>query len=163
MKLILLLRNPVDRAFSHYKRKIKNGSEKLSFEEVIEKEKSRINGEQEKMEKNEKYYSPIYHSLAYITTGLYAIRLKHWLKYFSMKQILILENGEFLREPEKVYNQAIKFLDLPEWKLSTYRKFSKQDLNIEMNPKTREKLLEYCKPFNEELYSLIGKRFDWDK
>jgi hypothetical protein len=163
MKLILLLRNPVDRAFSHYKRKIKNGSEKLSFEEVIEKEKSRINGEHEKMEKNEKYYSPIYHSLAYITTGLYAIRLKHWLKYFSMRQILILENGEFLREPEKVYNQAIKFLDLPEWKLSTYRKFSKQDLNIEMNPKTREKLLEYCKPFNEELYSLIGKRFDWDK
>ena len=163
MKLILLLRNPVDRAFSHYIRKIKNGSEKLSFEEVIEKEKSRINGEHEKMEKNEKYYSPIYHSLAYITTGLYAIRLKHWLKYFSMRQILILENGEFLREPEKVYNQAIKFLDLPEWKLSTYRKFSKQDLNIEMNPKTREKLLEYCKPFNEELYSLIGKRFDWDK
>ena len=32
-----------------------------------------------------------------------------------------------------------------------------------MNPKTREQLLEYCKPFNEELYSLIGKRFDWDK
>jgi len=163
MKLILLLRNPVDRAFSHYKRKWKNGSEKLSFEEVIDQEQSRIEGEQEKMETNEKYYSTIYHGLSYIATGLYAIRLKRWLKYFSMKQILVLENGEFLRDPEKVYNQAIEFLDLPKWKLSNYRKFSKQDLQMDMNPKTREKLFEYCKPFNEDLFSLIGKRFDWDK
>ena len=37
MKLILLLRNPVDRAFSHYKRKVKNNSEKLSFEEANRK------------------------------------------------------------------------------------------------------------------------------
>jgi len=163
IKLILLLRNPVDRAFSHYKRKMKNGSEKLSFEEVIDQEQSRIEGEQEKMEKNEKYYSTIYHGLSYITTGLYAIRLKRWLEYFSLKQILVLENGEFSRDPEKVYNQAIEFLGLPKWKLPKYEKFSKQRLSVDMNPKTRKKLLEYCKPFNEELYSLIGKGFDWDK
>ena len=163
IKLILLVRNPVDRAFSHYIRKMKNGSEKLSFEESIEQEKSRIEGEQEKMEKNEKYYSPIFHSLGYITKGLYAIPLKNWLKYFSMKQILVLENGEFLRDPEKVYNQAIEFLNLPKWKLPEYKKFSKQRLSMDMDPKTREKLLDYCKPFNEEFYSLIGKKFDWDK
>jgi len=85
------------------------------------------------------------------------------LKYFSMNQILVLENGEFLRDPEKVYNQAIEFLGLPKWNLPNYKKFSKQRLSVDMNPKTREQLLEYCKPFNEELYSLIGKRFDWDK
>ena len=74
-----------------------------------------------------------------------------------------MENGEFLRDPEKVYNQAIEFLNLPKWNLQSYKKFSKQKLSIDMNPQTREKLLEYCKPFNEDLYSLIGKRFDWDK
>jgi len=163
MKLILLLRNPVDRAFSHYKRKWKNGSEKLSFEEVIDQEQSRIEGEQEKMEKNEKYYSHTYHRLSYITTGLYVIRLKRWLKYFSMKQILVLQNEEFLREPQKVYDKTLEFLDLPKWKLPTFEKFSKQRLSMDMNPKTREKLLEYCRPFNKELYSLIGKKFDWDK
>ena len=163
IKLILLVRNPVDRAFSHYIRKMKNGSEKLSFEESIEQEKSRIQGEQDKMEKNEKYYSSIFHSLGYLTKGLYAIPLKNWLKYFSMKQILVLENGEFLHDPEKVYNRAIEFLGLPKWKLPEYKKFSKQRLSIEMDPKTREKLLDYCKPFNEEFYSLIGKKFDWDK
>ena len=163
MKLILLMRNPIDRAFSHYKRKVKNGSEKLSFEEVIEQEQSRIKGEMERMENDENYYSPIYHSLAYLTTGLYAIRLKRWLKYFSLKQILILENSELQREPEKVYDKTIEFLGLPKWKLSNFRKFSKQDLKLDMDPQTRKKLLEFCKPHNEELYSLIGRRFDWDE
>ncbi len=163
MKLILLMRNPVDRAFSHYKRKVKNGSEKLSFEEVIDQEQSRIDGEMEKMESNSNYYSPIYHSLSYLNTGLYIKHLKNWLKYFPLKQILILENGELSHDPQMVYDQAIEFLDLPKWKLSNYRKFSKQDLKLDMNQKTREQLLDYCKPFNEDLYSLIGKRFDWDK
>lgn len=163
MKLILLLRNPVDRAFSHYLRKIKNDSEKLSFEEAIDQEKSRIEGEQEKMEQNEKYYSPTYHALSYLTTGLYSVRLKRWLKYFSMKQILILSNEEFLSDPQKIYDKTLEFLDLPTYKLSIFKKFSKQQLSMKMNSKTREKLLDYCKPYNEDLYSLIGQRFDWDK
>jgi hypothetical protein len=94
---------------------------------------------------------------------LYIKHLKNWLKYFPLKQILILENGELSHDPQMVYDQAIEFLDLPKWKLSNYRKFSKQDLKLDMNQKTREQLLDYCKPFNEDLYSLIGKRFDWDK
>ncbi|MCH7622729.1 MAG: hypothetical protein IIB46_01445 [Nitrospinae bacterium] len=58
------------------------------------------------MEKNEKYYSPLYHSLAYLSTGMYATRLKRWLSFFPLNQILILENGELLRDPEKVYKKS---------------------------------------------------------
>jgi len=162
MKLIVVLRNPIDRAFSHYKRKLRNGSEKLSFEEVTEQEQLRIKGEIEKMEQNENYFSHIFHSLSYITAGLYVIHLKRWLKYFPMKQILILENEEFLSKTPNLYKQTIKFLGLSEWKLSNYEKFQKSK-PMEMDPNTRKKLIDYCKPFNEELYSLIGRRFDWDK
>lgn len=162
MKLIVVLRNPVDRAFSHYKRRWRNGSETLSFEEATAQEQSRIKGEIEKMEKNENYFSYIFHRLSYITSGLYVIHLKRWLKYFPMEQILILENEEFLNETPKLYKQTLKFLGLSEWKLSNYENFQKSK-PMKMDPKTREKLLNYCGPFNEELYSLIGRRFDWDK
>lgn len=162
MKLVLVLRNPVDRAFSHYKRKSKNGSEKLSFEEATKQECSRINGEIEKMEKNENYFSHIYHSLSYIHAGLYVIHLKRWLQFFPMDQILILENEEFLNQTSKLYSQTLKFLDLPDFNLSNYTKFQ-ESKPMEMNVQTREKLLNYCKPYNEELFSLIGKKFDWNK
>lgn len=163
MKLIILMRNPVDRAFSHYKRRVKNGTEKLSFEDAIDQEENKIKGEMERMEKNENYYSSIYHGLSYLTTGLYAPRLKIWLKYFPLNQILILENSELLNDPESVYDKTLKFLNLPTCKLSNYKKFSKQDLKLDMNPKTREKLLKFCKPYNEELFSLIGHRFNWNE
>jgi hypothetical protein len=162
MKLILVLRNPVDRAFSHYKRKFRNGSEVLSFEEVTEQEQSRIKGEMKKMEQNDNYFSHIFHRLSYITAGLYAIHLKRWLQYFPMNQIIILENEEFLKETPKLYNQTLKFLDLSKSELLNYKKFQKSK-PMEMDSKTRKKLIDYCKPFNEELYSLIGRRFDWDK
>jgi len=163
IKLILLLRNPIDRAFSHYQRKLNNGTEKLSFEEAIEKENSRIAGELEKMEQNEKYYSDNFHTNSYLATGLCASRLKRWLEYFPLDQISIIENEDFLQNPQKIYDETLNFLGLPHHKLSNTKKFSKQKSSIQINPKTREKLVEYCKPFNEELFSIIGKRFDWEK
>ena len=162
MKLIVLLRNPVDRAFSHYNRRLKNGTEKLSFEEATDQEKNRIEGEMEKMEQNEDYFSYTYHQLSYISAGLYVLHLKRWLQCFPIEQILILENDEFLCNTQTIYNQTLEFLDLPKWNLSNYEKFEKSK-PFQMDPKTRKKLLEYCKPFNEELYSLIGRRFEWDK
>lgn len=45
MKLILLLRDPVDRAFSHYQMEKRLGYEKLSFEEAIETKEKRLEGE----------------------------------------------------------------------------------------------------------------------
>ena len=162
IKLILLLRNPVDRAFSHYKRKWKNGTEKLSFEESTEVEQNRIKGEMEKMEKDENYFSRTYHSLSYISAGLYSIHLKKWLQYFPMEQILILENEQFLLESQSVYTKTLEFLELPKFTLSNYKKFQ-ESKSLSMDPKTRKKLIEFCKPFNEELYDLIGKKFAWDK
>jgi len=142
---------------------LNNGTEKLSFEEAIEKENSRIDGEQEKMEQNDRYYSENFHTNSYLNTGLCASRLKRWLEYFPLKQILIIENEDFLQNPQKIYDTTLNFLNLPNYKLPITKKFSKQKSSIHINPKTREKLVEYCKPFNEELYSIIGKRFDWEK
>ena len=161
IKLILLLRNPVDRAFSHYKRRLKNETEKLSFEDATSQEESRIKGEMEKMEKNENYFSYTYHRLSYISAGLYAIHIKRWLQYFPKTQMLFLESDEFLRETPRIFSETLDFLNLPQFGLKNYEIFQKSK-PLEMNHETRKKLIEICKPYNDELYSLIGKRFAWE-
>ena len=55
VKLIAILRNPIDRAYSHYNMQVKNGYETLSFEEAIKNEEKRIMGEREKEEQDENY------------------------------------------------------------------------------------------------------------
>ena len=57
IKLIVLLRNPIDRAYSHYQMEVSSGNEELSFEESIEKEEERTKGIMEKMQCDENFYS----------------------------------------------------------------------------------------------------------
>ena len=161
VKLIALLRNPIDRAYSHFKRRKKNLSEKLSFEEAAEQEEIRIKDEIKKMEEDAGYFSYTYHRLSYIHAGLYAEHLERWLKVFPRKQLLIVQTEEFQKNTPEVYNRILKFLEMPPFRLKAYKQFQKSE-SSSMNLQTRKRLIDYCKPYNEKLFSLIGARFDWD-
>ena len=161
VKLIALLRNPVDRAYSHYKRKKKNHTEELSFEDATAQEESRIQGEIKKMEVDENYFSYKYHRLSYISAGLYAEHLERWLKFFPRKQLLIIQTEEFLKDTTKVYERVLDFLEMPKYGLKEFKKFQKSERST-MNLETRKNLINICKPYNEKLFSLIDTRFDWE-
>ena len=60
VKIIVLLRNPVDRAYSHYYHEVRKKRETLSFEDAIKTEEERLRGEFEKLIKNERYKSSNY-------------------------------------------------------------------------------------------------------
>jgi len=161
VKLIALLRNPVDRAYSHFKRRKKNLSEKLSFEEATEQEEMRIKGEMKKMEDAAGYFSYTYHRLSYIHAGLYVEHLERWLKVFPRKQLLIVQTEEFQKNIPEIYNRILEFLEMPSFQLKEYKQFQKSE-PPSMDLQTRKRLLDYCKPYNKKLFSLIGTRFDWD-
>src|SRR5437588_10677148 len=80
VKLIALLRNPVSRAYSQYHHAIELGFETLSFEEAIRGEEERTAKEQEKILKNEHYYSDEYKHRSYLTKGIYVDQLQTWMK-----------------------------------------------------------------------------------
>jgi len=162
VKLILILRNPIDRAHSHYNSAVRNKKEKLSFEDAIKEEKNRVRGEMEKMINDENYYSgEIYNRKAYFLQGLYYNDLKRWMKIFPRKQFLIINSEEFFKDPTDNFNKIYEFLELPR----INHKYVHYNLGKypPMKDETRRLLIEYYKPYNEKLYKLIGKSFDWDK
>jgi hypothetical protein len=77
-KLILLLRNPVDRAYSHYHHEVKLGVEPLSFEDAIDREEERLHGQGEKIIADESYYSFNHQHYSYLCRGVYAYQLTVW-------------------------------------------------------------------------------------
>ena len=162
-KLIILLRNPIDRAFSHYQMEVKNGVEELTFEKAIEKEKDRINEEYEKMIKNEYYFSEVFNAKAFTSQGIYINYLKKWFENFPKKQFLFLRSEDILKNPEDGTNKILSFLGKSKIKLKDYKIIRKGVYKQPMNPRTREKLIEYFMPYNKKLYDEIGVDFDWDK
>ncbi|NIQ15213.1 MAG: sulfotransferase [Candidatus Dadabacteria bacterium] len=161
-KFIILLRNPIDRAFSHYTMMEHKNKEDLSFDEAILKESERTREEFVMMEKDANYYSSEYYHHAYLDRGIYYKKIEKWFKVFPKEQFLIIQSEEFFKNPNEVYQQIIKFLGLPDWKLKNYSivgpgKYKKQKISNE----TRKKLTEFFKPHNERLFELLHKKFDW--
>jgi len=99
---------------------------------------------------------------SYLLKGLYAKQLQIWTKLFPLKQIFIISTEDLAKNPTQTMNQVFKFLNLPDYALKNLQKRKvKQYSN--MNISIRKILIEYYKPFNEQLYKIIDKKFDWNK
>lgn len=161
IKLIMLMRNPIDRSFSQYQMEVQHGHEKLSFEEAIKNEKNRTENEHKKMLTDESYFSPKYTMYAYIEKSLYINYVKNWLKFFSKENFLFIQSETFYKQPLTIVNKIFEFLELPIMSVDTSKILKKYTIQT-INPETRKRLAEYFKPFNEKLYSLIGENFHWE-
>lgn len=162
VKIIVLLRNPVDRAYSHYHHEVRKKRETLSFEDAIKTEEERLRGEFEKLINNERYKSFNYIHYSYLARGIYVDQLQRWNNFFKKEQILILKSEDFFRDTQTSFDQALQFLGLPGWQVNDFRKahvgyYPKMDTAI------RNRLLNYFKPHNHKLYEYLGINFGWDE
>lgn len=160
VKLIALLRNPIDRAYSHYHHTKRIGRENLSFEDAIAQEELRVKRLENESRELGLKSSPAY-NYTYLASGMYARQLKNWLKYFDQKQLLILKSENFFNEPEAKFKQVLNYLKLPDWSPQKYRKHNNNFYPQEIKPSTRKFLAEYFQPYNQELYELLGRDFSW--
>lgn len=172
LKLIALLRNPVDRAYSKYWIELKGEFETWSFEDAIKGEQDRLAGEYEKMLQDETYYSHSYRHFSYLTRGVYIDQLQNWLRYFPREQMLVLKSEDLYSDPAGVVKQSLDFLGVPNGELNkefkNYRRPSKKGYrnNVvppKLDPAMKTYLAEYFKPHNARLYDFLGVDFGWDK
>jgi hypothetical protein len=98
-KLIAVLRNPVDRAYSSYLHVIRHGRENLGFEEGLLAEEDRI----------AQGWEPIWH---YQRVGLYAEQVERFLDMFGREQMRFFLYDDFQRDPYGILTEIYKFLDV---------------------------------------------------
>jgi len=152
-KFIVLLRNPVERAFSHYSYEVDQKMENLTFEEAIKMEEKRL----QNPNPNNKILYP------YLSAGLYENQLQEWFKLFPKDQFLIVDSSELFSDPQKVYDMVVDFLNLPKIKLKRFKKHNPTQYSKEIDKDLRDELIKFFKPHNERLYKLIDRNFGWEK
>ena len=160
-RLIVLLRNPVDRAYSHYHHQIRKGRETLGFEEAIEAEQARLRGETDKMLEDEHSTNPSQKRFLYLSRGVYVDQLLRWSEFYDKEQMLVLKSEDFFQRTPEALKLVLNFLHLPDWKPRTLEIRNKGHYEQEMNPATRRRLEEYFEPHNRRLYEYLGVDFGW--
>jgi hypothetical protein len=160
IKVIILLRDPVKRAVSHYHHNVRMGRELLPMREAFEREPDRIGAETARLEVDPNFQSLNHQHLSYLGRGAYAEQLRRWYRYFSSEQILTVCSEEFNVSTDEIFRQVCRFIGIPSRSLPSYprdgtvrRIHDSQD--AEAFARAR------FKRANEELFDLLGRRFDW--
>jgi len=149
-RIIVLLRDPVDRAYSHYHHEVRLGIETLPFEQAIEAEPARVAGERQRLDAEASYAGFNYQHYTYLERGIYSLQIRRWLNYYGPEQFLVLSSEQFFQNPAEEYRRVLKFLDLPAWKLPSYPA-EHVGKYPPMQAAIRSRLVEYYAPHNRAL------------
>ncbi|MDY7024385.1 MAG: sulfotransferase, partial [Cyanobacteriota bacterium] len=151
-KLIVVLRNPIDRAISHYYQWIDMNWEFRSIEEAMRFELEKFNVP------NFQYWNQ---PNSYIARGVYVEFLKQWLEIFPREQIFVIASEVFYANPTIALEQIFKFLGLSNYPLAEYQKYNTRSYpNVDSS--IRHLLGNFFQAYNQQLEDLLKMKFNWE-
>ena len=161
-RLIALLRNPVERAYSDYQMVARKDREHKTFEEAVGLQ-ARPPGEDGQSSGGEDL-AALDEDSEYLSRGVYVDQLLRWSEFFPREQMLVLKSEDFFENPQMTLEAVLEFLGLPEWEPGEEEIGGKRNegrYEEEMDPSTRRRLEEYFEPHNRRLYDYLGVDFGW--
>ncbi|KAJ0401542.1 hypothetical protein P43SY_007256 [Pythium insidiosum] len=187
MKLIVMLRDPVKRAYSHYQMtadpsgtaaqlKMREPVRGKSFEQLVDEDLALLEAagvhasplesvEGATVDAFQRYADGLsrqHGAHSYVGRGLYALQLALWLRVFPREQVLVIDLDD-MKTPagiQREANKAFEFLGVaPCEVVDTERKNTRA--YAPMDDALRQRLEAFYAPFNQQLFELLGRRFAW--
>jgi hypothetical protein len=148
MRLILCLRNPVERAYSHWAMETARGWDSLPFEEAIASEALRC---RQALPEQHRVFS-------YLSRGYYSEQLRRLWSFFPREQTLILRQEQLLEDPVGTLPQVYAFLGVDPQPLTQPLRANTGSYSSPMDPAIRAQLQELFNPEISQLEQMLG----WD-
>lgn len=146
-KFIILLRNPVDRLFSHYQMGVRSGRQNRTFEQTTR---------------------PLFHyglencPVDWINQSYYLPQIKRWFKYFPNRdQTLIIKSEDLFNDTQETFDLVCEFLSISKQNIKSLPVKNKGNYKDSIDPKLRKKLEDTYGECNKELEEYLGIKFNW--
>lgn len=160
VRIVFLLRHPVERAYSNYLWSKANGLETETFERALALEEER----ERHLPAALRYARPF----SYFSRGLYAAQLREYFSLLRRDQIMVLRQDDVVNSPRSVAERLFRFLGvtpMPELADGLGRINSSMRVGeTDLDPATRTVLLRRYQEANRSLAALLGEDFPaWDR
>lgn len=159
-KFVAALRDPVDRAYSHYHHTRRAGWEPLPFEQALEAEDLRLAGQVEMHRRDPDHVDPTFFRYSYKARGRYAEQLERWFDRFDRDRFLILFSQELFEDPNATVRRVTDFLDLPPMEIEAPEPYNKGSYEG-MDPSLRDRLEAEFEPHDRRLSKLMDRELPW--
>lgn len=159
-RLLVLLRDPVERAYSAYTHEAARGFETESFARALDLEPQRLSGEEERISAEPGYLSHSHQHHAYVTRGQYVDQLERLERLVGRERVHVVDSGDLFTDADPVYDGIVRFLGLrpvpnPEFRQHNARPRSGLPAAL------RTRLDEHFAPYDERLAAWLGAVPSW--
>lgn len=157
LKLIALVRNPVDRAYSAWNVYTWNKFGYTSFDDMVR-------GEIALIERDGTGYPGDRHA-GFLHRGIYADQLARYFTLFPREQVLILSQESLRGDAAGALHTVTDFLGLrdQDWSAQPYTPANAGTYTEPMSADARARLTTFFRPHNERLYALLGVDYGWER
>ncbi len=160
VRLVLMVRDPVERAYSAYKHELARGFETESFERALELEPERLAGEVERMVADPSYESFDHRHHAYVTRGQYAEQVERLQQAVGADHVFVMDADDFFADPGTQVAELFDWLGLRPWTPSQVEQWNARP-GDGLTPEIRSQLREHYAPHDERLAELTGRTPSW--
>lgn len=161
LDLIVLLRDPATRAWSHHRHEVRLGIETLDFEEAVEAEPRRLAGEEARLLRDSTAVSGAHEHFSYLARGRYAEQLERWFEVFERDRCLVLFAEEFFEDPAAGTRRAEEHLRLDSAPPPTTDAVTNRGDGTIPPADTMRRIRERFGPENDRLAALLGRPLPW--
>ena len=162
VRLIVVLRDPVARAWSHHQYELARGNETLAFSEALDAEGGRLDGEEERLVADPSYVSDAHRHQSYLHRGHYAEQLERLYRLFPTDHVLVLQSEALFADPHRQLERVWSFLGLESVRLPRLEPMKTGGYDA-MPAAAAARLQSYYREHNERLYALPGIDFRWQR
>ena len=163
VKLIVLVRDPVERAYSQHAHEVARGFEReRDFSSALALEPARLHRQEDRLATDPAYYSFDHQHHAYRARGEYARYLMGITRHVARERVHVLESERFFTEPEQVYDEVLAFLNLPlNLGRPAFERHNARPRTTDMDPRIRRDLTAHFTPHDEALQAWLGRMPIW--
>ncbi|HEX8627725.1 MAG TPA: sulfotransferase [Catenuloplanes sp.] len=161
-RLVVLVRDPVERAYSQHAHEVARGFEtERSFATALTLEPARLHREEQRLAADPAYYSFSHQHHAYRARGEYARYLAKLAAAVGRERIHVVESERFFAEPEPVYDELLTFLGLPKLDYPPFERHNARPRASALDESVRRDLRTHFAPHDEELAGWLGRPPLW--
>jgi len=160
VRILAMLRDPVERAYSAYKHELARGFETESFERALDLEDERLHGQAERLLADPEYRSFSYRHHGYVRRGQYAEQLDRMRRHFRADRMHVLDSESFFEQPETTYGGILDFLGLPQILPDRFDRWNARP-SSPMSEPTRARLREHFSSHDRALADMLGREPAW--
>ncbi len=160
VQVLVLVRDPVERAYSAHAHELARGFEDLAFEEALAAEPGRLDGEEERLRADPGYQSIAHRHQAYRQRGEYAPQLARLGTLFGRERVKVVDSHRFFETPQVVYADILDWLGVEASRPAVFDRYNGRP-RLSMPDHLRRELTAHFASYDEQLTPWLGHQPSW--